>query len=371
MKVLSLQPLVKNNKPALMFSVPAAKKTNENCRNITELPNYYYMPVSFGVQKVNRTYTSLNKDLFEIPAHFMIGKQEDVPCPSCGRKMLNREKFAQFQSELDSVDESEYINVLEKWKDYMMPIELSAFEDIKGCLAKTPNMNKPNDIRTALVILRNSYLPQLQAIQMRRVKKMRSLANGLPDDERAVLMSKIENLKKIIKKTGEESPFRRKILIDKISKIKIQNPMKYKKLQDIAASFPTSSDIDSAWIVKYSGKKSDGQDWTSYDIALRLLSKSIANTDHILPYSTHPGHDDITNYMAMHTGCNSRKANKPFLQWYYEDKQLRQKSMNAYFKYAQQLIDSGQIDDPKYKDYVAKATQTILQASESKVQIMQ
>lgn len=368
MKIAPLQTAKINNYGINSVNLPCKNKQNQINKNITELPNTYYMPVSFTGRE-NRTYSTDNQDLFEIPSDFQIGKFKDVPCPACGRKMLNKDMFLRFKKEIDASEPQEYMSILERWQDYMMPVELKAFEDIKQCAKEHPEMSVPNDLRTSLVILRNSKLPQLQAVQMKRVKKMRSLARTLPEEEKVVLNSKLDKLQKIIKKTGEESPFRRKIMIDKISKIKISNPNKYKKLQTIAASFPTSNDIHSAWIVKYSGKNKLGEDWSSYDIALRLLASSVANTDHIRAYSTDPGHDDISNYMSMHTGCNTRKSNKPFLQWYYEDKNLRNKSLKAYFEKADEIISSGELSSPKYRDYVAKATQTISEVSKGKVNI--
>ena len=171
-----------NNK--FSFNSVQKPKQNFNCKTINNLSNYYYLPLSFSG---NRTYSSDKNELFEVPSHFLIGKCGDVPCPACGRKMLNQNQFLQFKEELNAVDESEYINVLEKWQDYMMPVELQAFEDIKQTIKKHTDMRKPNDLRTALVILRHSKLTQLQAIQMRRVKKMRSLAKSLPEEEKAVL----------------------------------------------------------------------------------------------------------------------------------------------------------------------------------------
>ena len=43
--------------------------------------------------------------------------------------------------------------------------------------------------------------------------------------------------------------------------------------------------------------------------------------------------------------------------------------MEAYFKKADELISTGQIDNPKYSDYVANATQTVKEVSKGKVDI--
>ena len=212
-------------------------------------------------------------------------------------------------------------------------------------------------------------MPILQDAQMRQIKKMRTLAKTLPEDEKKVLLNKLDDLQKIIKKNNSTAPFRRKIMIDRISKVKIRNPKKYEKLQRIAKNFPTSSDMNSAWIVKYSGKNKQNENWASYDIALRFLSSSVANTDHIIAYDIENNHDDISNYIAMHSACNSQKSNKPFLQWLNEDKQNRINYLQDYFRTVGEIISTKKIKKKKYKNYVAYATQTIFEASKGQVKL--
>ena len=102
-----------------------------------------------------------------------------------------------------------------------------------------------------------------------------------------------------------------------------------------------------------------------------MLSSSVPNIDHIIPYGTERDHDDISNYLAMHNGCNCTKSNKPFMEWYNENPEVRQKSLTAYFDKAEEIISSGAITDPKYKEYVANATQTIQTVSMGQVELKQ
>lgn len=192
---------------------------------------------------------------------------------------------------------------------------------------------------------------------------MEVLAQTLPDDEREILTEKIDGLKQIIKVNKHRSPFRRKIMIDKISRINIKDPEKRKELYKLAQGFPTSEDLDSAWIVKYSGKKSDGTTWTSKEIAKRLLEFSMPNTDHIKSYLDNRNNDDISNYLAMHSGCNTNKDDKTFNAWYMEDPVRRTQSMVKYFEKVDELITSKQLKDKKYKNYVQLAADTIKETS--------
>ena len=111
------------------------------------------------------------------------------------------------------------------------------------------------------------------------------------------------------------------------------------------------------------------EDWASYDIALRFLSSSIANTDHIIAYDIESNHDDISNYLSMHSACNSQKGNKPFLQWLNEDKSNRLKYLQDYFEKVNDSIKTKKISKKKYKHYVAYATQTIFEASKGQVKL--
>ena len=331
----------------------------------TKISNLYYQPVNFSA-KSQRTYQSDKPKLKERSGDFQICKFSDIPCPACGKKMLNRTKFEQFAEDLANVPPEKYLEFLGEYEQYMRPIEASVYKEL--CQeAQKPGAS--NDIRELLVSLRDYKLPILQEAQMKLVNKMVSLAKTLPPDEQKALMGKINQLKGEIRRKNAAAPFRRKIMLDRISKVKIKNPRKYEKLQRIAKNFPTSSDMNSAWIVKYSGKNKFNEDWDSYSIATRFLQSSVANTDHILAYDIDNRHDDVSNYIAMHNACNSQKGNKPFLQWLNEDRENRINYMQEYFDSVNELISTKRISKKKYRNYVAYATQTIWEVSKGQVKI--
>lgn len=333
---------------------------NEN-RQIKTLSNIYYMPVKFSGG--DRTYSSVRPELFERPSDFKLVKFDNIPCPACGRKMMTKQKFKEFTERLDKINPDQYLYLLEEYQEYMRPIEASVFQELKAIAP----LLQTNDIRQLVVALRDRKLPKLQKIQRRKLVQMKKVARGLPEQERSELSAILNELGKQIKRKNEEAPFRRKKMIQEIKDVQISNPHKYEKLQNLAKSFPTSTDTNSAWIVKYSGKNKQNQDWESKEIAERLLFYSVPNTDHIIPYGTEKGHDDISNYLAMHTGCNTTKSNKPFLQWYNEAPEQRAKNLTSYFNKVQEIIDSNEIENPEYKNYVAYATETIADVSKGQV----
>ena len=334
-------------------------------KQITQLSNIYYQPINFAA-KEKRTFESDKPHLKERSGDFTICKISDIPCPACGKKMLNRTKFEKIAEDLAKEQPENYLYFLADYYDYMRPVEASVYREICQVSQKD---GTTTDIRKLLESLRDNKLPILQEAQMRQVNKMTALAKSLPEDEKKALLAKIAKLKYEIRRKNTTSPFRRKIMLDRISKVKIRNPRKYEKLQKIAKNFPTSSDMNSAWIVKYSGKDKRGNDWDSYTIALRFLESSIANTDHIIAYGIDNNHDDISNYMAMHSACNGQKGSKSFLQWLFEDKDNRIKHMTDYFDHVDELIRTKKIKKKKYRNYVAYATETVFVASKGEVNL--
>lgn len=332
-------------------------------QQIKELSNVFYYPLSFTGSE--RTVSSSKHNLKEYSGDFLVSKFNDVPCPACGKKMMNKTLFHKIEDDLSKLQPEEYLDYIRQYTDYMRPVEKSVYNELL-CMS---DFSSEKDIRTLVCKLRDAKLPLLQEIQKRQVRKMKALAKTLPENEKALLLDQAKGIEKHIYKKNEEAPFRRKIMLEGISKLHISNPYKKKKLQQIASEFPVSSDMNSAWIVKYSGKDKRGEDWSSKDIAARLLSTSVANTDHILAYSIENNHDDISNYMSMHNGCNSKKADKPFLQWLNEDKQNRINYMQKYFEHVDMLIKTKKLNKKKYRHYVAYATETIFEASKGQVKI--
>lgn len=343
-----------------MSSFSSAKTLPKHQQN-NDISNIYYQPVNFGVK--HRVYSTSRPELYEHPSDFQMSKFDNIPCPACGKTMMTREKFNEFKQRLDKTNPEQYLYLLGEYQDYMRPIEESVFNELKS-LAYSEGTT---DIRELLVTLRQTKLPQLQSIQRRKLIQMKKIARTLPAEERGALSSKLSELGKQIKRKNEEAPFRRKKMLQEIKAVKISNPYKYEKLQNLAKAFPTSKDTNSAWIIKYSGKNKFNKDWESKDIAERMLFSSVPNIDHIIPYGTERNHDDISNYLAMHSGCNCTKASKPFLEWYNENPEVRQKCLEAYFEKAEEIISSGEITDSKYKDYVANATDTIADVTKGTV----
>ncbi len=343
-------------------SALVSQNYNNNSDSYKQISNCYYMPVNFTSK---RQYSSNIPKLKERPSKFLPCRFNDLTCPSCGKMMLTKNKFRQIADEMAELPPDEYLDYLGQYKKYMRPVEESVYDELTAISKE----NSEKDIRTLLIDLRDEKLPILQKTQKYQLDRMFEIAGSLPADEKELLEEKLHKLNNYIYRTNIMAPFSRKLMIDKISKINISDPVKYKKLQQAAKAFPTSSDMNSAWIVKYSGNNKYGEPWDSYTIGLRLLTSSIPNTDHILAYSIENNHDDITNYIAMHSGCNTQKEDKEFSKWLNEDKENRIKYLKDYFLGVQSLIDDRRLGKKKYRHYVAFATERIKMLTDGNVQI--
>ena len=328
-----------------------------------ELSNVFYYPVNFTSRK-KRTHETTKPHLAEKSGNFLLSKISDIPCPACGKLLSSPKEYEKFRKELAKIPSDEYLEFLGNYTQYMRPVEEQVYHELCNLSESLGDIEGAKDIRTLVVMLRDEKLPVLQEIQLKLINKMKALAHTLPENEKKVLLAKVDSLKSIIKNKKTMAPFRRKIMLDEISQIEIKNPHKYDKLQKIAKKFPTSTDMAVAWFVKYSGKNKKGEDWDSYTIATRLLSYS--NTDHFIPYSEDNKRNDIGNYLPMHEACNVEKSNYNPNYWL-SRKPERIKYLQTFFDYCNMLIKTRRISKKKYRKYVAYATENIAEATKGQV----
>ncbi len=330
---------------------------------LAEISNAFYYPVNFTSRK-KRTHETTIPKLAERSGNFILSKISDIPCPACGKLLISPKEYEKFCKELAKVPPDEYLEFLGNYTKYMRPVEEQVYHELCNFSSSLGNTEGAKDIRTLVVMLRDEKLPVLQEIQLKLINKMKALAHTLPEDEKNILLAKVDSLKSIIKNKKTMAPFRRKIMLDEISQIEIKNPHKYKKLQAIAKKFPTSTDMSVAWFVKYSGKNKNGVDWDSYTIATRLLSYS--NTDHFIPYSEDNKRNDIGNYLPMHEACNVEKSNYNPNYWL-SRKPERVQYLQTFFDYCNMLIKTRRVNKKKYRKYVAYATENIAEATKGQV----
>ncbi len=299
----------------------------------------------------------------EKPNNFKVCTIDKLTCPSCGHFMLPRQIFEEtFKKELDSVPESEYINVLKKYKAYMTQVEANVFEQICKQAKRNPDLG----LSELLIELRDEELPKLESIQFAKLEYMKAIGTSIPKNQRYNLYQTIGNAETKIQQRTIKHPFRRKQFIEDIKKLKIHNPKTKEQLIKIAESFPSSNEAECAWIVKYSGKDKKHKQRKDREIAERFLKNATVNTDHMLARDLN-GKDSIYNYMAMHSGCNSDKTNKTFMEWFNEKPAERMAYIQEYLNDVQSAIENNEIDDERYDDYTSKIIETIRKLSNGKL----
>ncbi len=321
---------------------------------------------SFG-RKKKREYSSEIHSKFEKPGQFKIGRIPNLTCPACGQKILTRSQYERFLGEIRQVPEEEYIPILDKYKKYMCPTELEVFNDIKEEAERVKKEGRTPHLTDIVKTLRVIKLPELEKIQLEKVEDMREAIQTLPRAERDAFNKKFDTLTDIILNMNKKAPFRRKILIESVKKYEVSDPYVKEELIDIAESFPSSAESACAWIVKNAGKDKQGNDRSPLELAEKLVSIASTSTDHILARNIELNHDDITNYMAMHKGCNSEKTDKSFNDWFYEDPVRRKGFLRTYLREVKAALDKGKIKDKKYRDYVKDCVLHIYNLSDGKV----
>ncbi|MBR6164028.1 hypothetical protein IKQ26_09120 [bacterium] len=322
--------------------------------------------VSFEGRK-KRQYSSVLAGKYEKPSKFRIARIPNLTCPACGQKIMTRHGYTTFLDKIRKAKEEDYLTILDEYKEYMCPTELEVFDSIKEHADRIVKEGGTPHITEIVKDLRQIKLPELEKIQLDKVEDMRDAIQTLPGAEKRRLNEKFNTLTEIIVGLNKKAPFRRKTLIEWVEKCKISDDYVKTELLDIAYSFPSSSESACAWIVKNSGKDKQGNDRSALELAEKLVSIASTSTDHVLARNIELNHDDITNYMAMHKGCNSEKTDKSFMEWYNESPHERHIFIRNYLKDVKEALDKGKIKDKKYKDYIKDCVLNIYKLSKGNV----
>ena len=161
-----------------------------------------------------------------------------------------------------------------------------------------------------------------------------------------------------IKNNGNE--FSRVRFIKQLEKIleNYPNTQNKEKLIRIAGKLPTAYDDVDAFIVKYSKPQ-----YNSENIALRLLSYSMATVDHIHPKSKN-GANHLYNYVPECMRCNSFRSDKPMIYQLEDYPEMFVNSQKLYDKLIG-FANKGKLS----KNYIVNLYKGIKQESEGVLQL--
>lgn len=337
-------------------NLPAENKTTTMGLWNTENKVKYSYVSAFGKKENRNDITSDHEESY----NFKVRSIDNLICPSCGRPMLSSERYEKLKQQINKASEKEYVSILSKYIPYMREVEANVMEEIKDLNGNHPNLT----LQELVTKLKLDKLPELESLQLEKLNKMEIYSNDLPDNEKPYLKKAISTAKTKIGLREIQHPFRKKTFIENINALPLENDNDKQNLIKIAESLPSSNESECAWIVKYSGKKKDGEQRNSKDIADRFLMSISTNTDHMLAQDREiGGQDRISNYILMHSGCNTEKANKTFMEWFDEAPDERGFYLQLYFEGVEKAISKGKIDDPRYINYVKRATNMITRLS--------
>ena len=365
MYINSITPLL-GCQPFKQSKTDKSEQHNQRENRTVEYSLWDSPQVSFGSRK-KRLYSSCIAGKYEKPSKFRIARIPNLTCPACGQKIMTRHGYTTFLNNIRNAKEEDYLGIIEQYKDYMCPTELEVFNSIKEQADRIIKEGGTPHITEIVKDLRQIKLPELEKIQLDKVEDMRDAIQTLPGAEKRKLNEKFDTLTEIIVGLNKKAPFRRKTLIEWIENYKISDNYVKMELLDIAESFPSSSESACAWIVKNSGKDKQGNDRSALELAEKLVSIASTSTDHVLARNIELNHDDITNYMAMHKGCNSEKTDKSFMEWYNENPHERHIYIRNYLRDVKSAFDNGRIKDKKYKDYIKDCVLNIYKLSKGNV----
>lgn len=354
-EVKILNPAVKSYN----FSKPAAKSNNQVLTKSS---------VTYSLWGVQNNKTAQFRPAFGVhlpdvrrlqSSNFKISKVEDLPCPSCGNIMMPKAQVSRFRSAvLTKVPEQSCVKFLLKYEKYMAPVEHEVFREIKSLSKKYPEKL----LNELVSELREVKIGQLENVQLKKISVMKEMAKTLNKREKEDVDSLLDFSASIITSRSNVNPFRRKRFLTNIEELNLSDDKVKKQLVRVANSFPSSHEAESAWIVKYSGTDKNGEKWSSKAITERFLSGSSTNTDHMLAQDL-DGQNLISNYLSMHSACNTAKTNKTFMEWFNEAPEERAKNIKTYLRAVQNKIDSGAITESRYQNYPSEAVETIKKLS--------
>lgn len=250
----------------------------------------------------------------------------DLPCPVCGRLMLDVDKFNEFENKvLSTTNPDEILNFIGELKKYLHPIEKKMYSIFREERYFHPDWSLYDILKYNLP----SSEKKIVQTQSKIFGEIGILSRDLPPDTRKEVQNLINETFTRIFDTRETSRFSRRIFINKIKDIFIpegvrqnleevfkneylkdkpnskgaktfedirafiEEKMEYTisnwiytpeqdKIIEKAVELPIARNNIDAFIVKYAKRDYKGAN-PDQKIALRMLSNSLATVEHIKP----------------------------------------------------------------------------------------
>lgn len=275
-----------------------------------------------------------------------------IPCPCCGHIMLDVDTFKGFEKEIMSAEEpGEILKLIGSLKQYLHPVESRIYSMMISKHHNNPKMTLHNMLREKLPEAEKKIVHE----QTNLLSNIGLLSRKLPPNKHEYVKALINETFSRLFDTRETSRFSRKIFINKLEFILLNNsdnpiknssnlqnfrlmsineaPSIVRKIIAEAAKLPTAYNNPDAFIVKYAKRDYRGAD-PDKKIALRMLSNSLATIEHIQAQKLR-GETSPEN-LALECACDNNRRNHETLT-----EQILQNPMMIinYLKYMKRLCE--------------------------------
>lgn len=241
------------------------------------------------------------------------------------------------------------------YKELLFPTEKAVFEKLELLHQQKP----ASSLKSLLQDLRPEHLEKLEKIQKKLLNLIEIASFAFSKKSRLKIQAFVTETRQIIIDESLQDPFKRKTFIGKLVGITETFPklerLRSRAIIKIAQSFPTSSNNESAFIVKYSGKAPEGPGEekvlrirSSKESALRLIQPSVQTFEHLEAHHPETGFKNgpttLQNLVLEHGKCNGERRNKRLHLWV----KIRRRIINNAQKYLDVMISL--LNKGKYPD---------------------
>jgi|GEM_PF-1470612 len=275
----------------------------------------------------------------------------DVPCASCGCQTILLRRLNAFTRDARDKKGEELADILQSKSRIYKKTEGEVVAQIIEHLKTHPDDNLLNSVRT----LNRTYLENLEQSQIEILERVKKTAvKGLNATQGRAIAELVKNTKTDIKDKAKE-PFKRKDFLEKLEQhrksLHSQYAGKFEEICEIASTLPSSTDSAPAFFAKYS-RRSSGE------IAYRLLSHSLATTEHVIPKNpAYGGEDKTDNYIVMCGDCNWKRSSMPYTKWLQVQPGMRN-NFKRYIAEITERIKIGELGE-EYATYPFEVIKTV------------
>lgn len=343
--------------PLKLFSLQTIKPNNRitNINVAQSLPSLRFATKSDTFERTTNPIQSTAISFTGFPNDEKVRALGNIECPCCGIKMLTTDNMKEISSKVNGSN-AKAIEVLDKYEEYMHPVEKECYHLIKEWNVQDPELN----FKKLLQKHKDSHLKDLQTKQNNILDNVNNYAKKLPLEEQTVINSVVDKTRDLVASNDKEIKFKRKTFIKTLQDNagKISDKKVLKEIMDEAEKMPTSHNDVNAFIVKYSER-------SHREIGERLLKLSVGTIEHIKPRSEGGGNAE-SNYLLECGGCNHIRSSISLSDWVDMHPEMI-KNTQAYIDTVIDRINNGSIKD--FHFYPAEVAKTLFKESNGKINL--